>query len=182
MKKSTWICLYFVVTSLSCLLSLALFSPKNKQETKTTTKAEENSNISPDTDNRLKTGSKPYAAIYGKDKTGINTISFKTSKGSDYIVIIKTESSEEVIGHVYIRGGETASLHIPNGKYNVFFYTGLDWNPNKQKDVVIGGFEEMEHIQKDGPISIYNQNAQYTLYPVQNGNLVLQEAEETDAF
>ena len=176
MKKSTWICLYFVVTSISCLLSLVLFSPRTKQETKTTTNTENKKGISPNT------GVKPYASIYGKDKTGKNTISFKTSKGTDYIVIIKTNSLEKVIGHIYIRGGDSTSLHIPNGKYNVFFYTGLDWNPDKQKDVVFGGFMKMEHLQKDGPINIYNQNIQYTLYPVQNGNLVLKEADETEAF
>ena len=50
-------------------------------------------------------------------------------------------------------------------------------NGNVKGDFVSGG-----HIQKDGHVELYNQHGEYTLYPVQNGNLQLQGASKGEAF
>ncbi len=141
--------------------------------------------------NRLSTGARPYRSYYGGSKTGGNEFSFKTASGSDYIVMIKKHANSSYIDHKYIRGGETATIKVPDGTYDVYFYSGNGWDPNKSVGKCIGGFVSDESVQKDGPISMsttyegdyyYNQTCSYTLYPVYNGNLSLQRASKEEAF
>ena len=141
--------------------------------------------------NRLYTGARPYRSYYGGSKTGGNEFSFKTASGSDYIVMIKMHANNSYIDHKYIRGGETATIKVPDGTYDVYFYSGNGWDPKKSVGNCIGGFVSDELIQKDGPITMsttyegdyyYNQTCSYTLYPVYNGNLSLQRASKEEAF
>lgn len=143
------------------------------------------------TNNRLSTGERPYRSYYGGSKTGGNEFSFKTASGSDYIVMIKKHVNNSYIDHKYIRGGETATIKVPDGTYDIYFYSGNGWDPNKSVGKCTGGFVSDESIQKDGPVTMsttyegdyyYNQTCRYTLYPVYNGNLSLQRASKEEAF
>ena len=137
--------------------------------------------------NRLKTGAKPYSSYFGKAQTGRNYLTFKTSGNSDYIVIVRRSSNSRYINHVYIRGGEKATLYLPDGDFYIYFYSGKGWNPNKVKGNMTGGFVSYESNQKDGPVQLYSTESsyaygEYTLYPVQNGNLTLQYASPEEMF
>ena len=90
--------------------------------------------------------------------------------------------SSEVVNHVYIRGGDTGRLYLPDGTYNIYFYGGKGWNPYMENGNVTGGFVSGGHIQKDGPVELYNQYGEYTLYPVRDGNLQLQGATTGEAL
>ena len=131
-------------------------------------------------DNQLKTGSKPYRKYY-KSRTGSNYLDFKTLE-NDYIIIARDYNTSKVINHIYIRSNDHGRLHLPNGTYNIYFYGGKGWNPNMENGNVTGGFVSGGHIQKDGPVDLYDQYIEYTLYPVQNGNLQLQSATEDEAL
>lgn len=131
--------------------------------------------------NRLSTGSRPYSSQLGRGVSGENYIKFKTSQGSDYIVIVKFTDGSHA-DHIYIRGGDTATMYLPDGEYRIYFYSGIGWNPEKHKGNLLGGFTYSESLQKDKPIDIYSQYCEYTLYPVQNGNLNLKHASESEAF
>lgn len=131
-------------------------------------------------DNQLETGAKPYKNYY-RSRTGDNYLDFKTS-GNDYVIIVKDYSTSKVVNHVYVRAGDKGRLYLPNGTYNIYFYGGRGWNPNKKKGHVTGGFVTDSPIQKDGPVELYNQYGEYTLYPVQNGNLQLQSATVDEAL
>ena len=131
--------------------------------------------------NQLKTGSKPYKKYY-KSHTGDNYLDFKTS-GCDYVIIVRNYSNSHVVNHIYVRANETGRLYLPNGTYNIYFYGGKGWNPNKEKSHVRGGFvSENGPIQKDEYVRLYDQYGEYTLYPVQNGNLHLEESSEEEAL
>ena len=134
----------------------------------------------------LTTGTKPYSNAYGKGLTGENWLDFKTSGSNDYVVIVKKYNSERVINHIYIRGGTSARLYLPNGVYSLYFYSGQGWNPNKtpnsDKPQIVGGFVKYENILKDEPVSLHDQYGEYTLYPVKNGNLSLESSDENEAF
>lgn len=132
-------------------------------------------------DNQLKTGSKPYKDYY-YSRTGKNYMKFNTSAQTDCVVIVKKCSTGAVVNHIYIRSNDSARLYLPNGEYDVFFYSGKGWNPYKEVANVVGGFVSCESIQKDGPISLYNEYVEYTLYPVENGNLHMQDATIDEAF
>lgn len=129
--------------------------------------------------NSLRTGSKPYSSYFGRAKTGENYIDVKTAKGSDYIIIVKQHRNRKYINHIYIKGGESARMYIPDGTFDIFFYSGKGWNPNKKvNDELPGGFVFYENFQKDTPRKIVTAYLQYELYPVTNGNLLL---DKTDA-
>lgn len=131
--------------------------------------------------NQLRTGAKPYKKYY-KSHTGSNYLDFRTS-GCDYVIIVKNYRNSRVVNHVYVRAGEVGRLYLPNGTYNIFFYGGKGWNPNKQMAHVRGGFVlENGGIQKDEYVELYNQYGEYTLYPVQNGNLHLETSSEDEAL
>ena len=141
--------------------------------------------------NSLTTGAKPYASYFGKAQTGKNFIDFKTSGSSDYVAIVKRHSNNKYVNHTYIRGGDNARLYVPSGTYDVYFYSGSGWNPNMVVGQFTGGFVEGGTMQKDGPIQLVSETItlddgstqlrtaymEYTLYPVSNGNLVLQSAD-----
>lgn len=131
-------------------------------------------------DNQLMTGSKPFNDYYNS-LTGDNYLDFKTS-GCDYVVIVRDYNSSDVVNHVYIRAEDTGRLYLPNGTYNIYFYGGKGWNPEMQNGNVKGGFVSEGHVQKDGPVDLYNQCGVYTLYPVQDGNLQLQKASKDEAL
>lgn len=140
--------------------------------------------------NSLATGAKPYASYFGKAQTGKNFIDFKTSGSNDYVAIVKRHSNNKYVNHTYIKGGDNARLYVPSGTYDVYFYSGSGWNPNMVVGQFTGGFVEGGTMQKDGPIQLVSETIslddgstqlrtaymEYTLYPVSNGNLVLQSA------
>ena len=146
--------------------------------------------------NSLETGAKPYASYLGKAQTGQHKITFKTSGTNDYVVIVKKHSNDKYINHIYIKGGDNTYLNVPTGTYDFYFYSGKGWNPNKKAGRFTGGFVEYETMEKDGPkrlevkettnddgdtyLSI--QGGEYILYPVSNGNLILQRADINDVL
>ena len=132
--------------------------------------------------NRLENGAKPYRAYYGKDRTGYNYMDFNTEKGYDYVVIVKRSSDMRVMNHVYIRGGRMCRLYLPDGTFNVYFYSGTGWNPNIKIKRVKGGFMESPSNQKDEGIRLYDSYVTYTLYRVPNGNLHLQQSSVDETF
>ena len=132
--------------------------------------------------NRLENGAKPYRAYYGKDRTGYNYMDFNTEKGYDYVVIVKRSSDMRVMNHVYIRGGRMCRLYLPDGTFNVYFYSGTGWNPNIKIKRVKGGFMESPSNQTDEGIRLYDSYVTYTLYRVPNGNLHLQQSSVDETF
>ena len=141
--------------------------------------------------NQLSTGERPYRDYYGRPLSGGNEFRFHTSSGCDYVILIKKSSNGRYVDHKYVRGGDYITITVPDGTYDVFFYSGNGWNPDKVVGSCIGGFEINESFQKDGPVTVtttirgdyyYNQTCDYTLYPVQNGNLHLESSNANEVF
>lgn len=131
--------------------------------------------------NSLETGDKPYSEYFGEEWTGHNYFYFKTSGKSDFIVIVKGHYDDMYINHIYIRGGDNAYLYVPDGTFDVYFYSGEGWNPNKKVGHFTGGFVS-GLMQMDGPVELESAYMEYTLYPVKHGNLRLQGADMNDVF
>lgn len=132
--------------------------------------------------NRLITGARPYESQLGPAVSGDNYIKIKTSEGSDYIVLVKFADDGSHADHVYIRGGDTAKIYLPDGRYRIYFYSGMGWDPEKRKGHLRGGFMYAESLRKDKPLDLYSQYCEYTLYPVHDGNLNLKKATASEAF
>lgn len=141
-------------------------------------------------DNSLDNGSQPYAAYYGKNlpyKHGRPTVVVNAPYSSDVVVVVRHNNAEgDVAGHVYVQRSNTASIQLQeNKKYQVFFYYGRGWNPEKLiTEKIQGGFTQYESYAKDGEsIQLsWGQIITYSLEDVKNGNFSTEPSSGIEFF
>ncbi len=136
-------------------------------------------------DNLLSTGDTPYAEYYGSNKEckydDCSQIKVVTSD-SDVLVTIKKD--EKVVSHAYIKANDNYTFSVPNGRYQVFFYYGRGWDPEKpmKNGEMKGGFVANEDFQKDEPLDLNNNKLEYKLVLQQNGNFKTQSSDPSEAL
>ena len=140
--------------------------------------------------NSLSTGSMPYASCYGSSNYcsdwSCSKIKVFTGGSGDVLVSIKN-SNGNVVRHAYIKGGNSFTFNVPDGSYQVFFYSGTGWNPNKQMpssscSYLKGGFVSNEDVTKDNYINLYSQIMTYELILQQQGNFSTKPSSKNEAF
>ena len=132
--------------------------------------------------NHLSTGSSPYSSS-GRSASDESQISVSTSASSNCDVVVIIKSRGEIARNAYIRAGGSYTFYIPNGTYQVFFYGGKGWNPNKvMPNGLEGGFVANESYSKDSPVSLEYQGLTYELIPQQNGNFSTQQSSANEIF
>lgn len=140
--------------------------------------------------NSLSTGSMPYASCYGSSNYcsdwSCSKIKVLTGGSGDVLVSIKN-SNGKVVRHAYIKGGNSFTFNVPDGSYQVFFYSGTGWNPNKQMpssscSYLKGGFVSNEDVTKDNYINLYSQIMTYELILQQQGNFSTKPSSKNEAF
>lgn len=135
--------------------------------------------------NSLSTGATPYAKYYGSNKKceygDCSQIKVVTSD-SDVLVTIKKD--EKVVSHAYIGKNDNYTFSVPNGRYQVFFYYGRGWDPEKpmKNGEMKGGFVADEAFQKDEPLDLNNNKLEYKLVLQQNGNFKTQSSDSSEAL
>ena len=139
--------------------------------------------------NSLRTGSKPYAYVFGSsnscDGYDCSQIKVKTPSNSDVLVTIKKNG--KVYRHAYINSTSSYTFNIPNGRYQTFFYYGKGWNPKKfmketTSGTLKGGFIDAEVFGKDSTQSLNNNVLSYELILQQNGNFSTSPSNSNEAF
>ena len=140
--------------------------------------------------NSLSTGAMPYASCYGSNNYcsdwSCSKIKVLTGGSGDVLVSIKN-SNGKVVRHAYIKGGNSFTFNVPDGSYQVFFYSGTGWNPNKQMpssscSYLKGGFVSNEDVTKDNYINLYSQIMTYELILQQQGNFSTKPSSKNEAF
>lgn len=140
--------------------------------------------------NSLSTGSMPYASCYGSSNYcndwGCSQIKVITDGSGDVLVSIKNYNGK-VVRHAYIKGGYYYTFNVPDGSYQVFFYSGTGWNPYKQMPSsncshLKGGFVSSESVTKDNYITLNNQIITYELILQQQGNFSAKPSSINEAF
>jgi hypothetical protein len=140
--------------------------------------------------NSLSTGSMPYSSCYGSSNScggwGCSQIKVITGGSGDVLVSIKNNSGR-VVRHAYIKGGYSYTFNVQDGSYQVFFYSGTGWNPNKQMpssscSYLKGGFVSNESVTKDNYINLYSQIMTYELILQQQGNFSTKPSSKNEAF
>lgn len=132
-------------------------------------------------ENRLATGDVPYEniALSGSE----STIEVSTSASSECDVVVIVKHHGQIVRNTYIAAGGSFTFHVPNGSYQVFFYGGKGWNPNKEMSSgCIGGFVANESFSKDSEVSLNYQGLEYELIPQQNGNFSTQQSNASEIF
>jgi len=140
--------------------------------------------------NTLKTGSMPYSLCYGSSNScnswDCSQIKVITGGSKDVLVSIKN-SYGKVVRHAYIRGGTSFTFNVPDGTYQVFFYSGTGWNPYKEMpssscSLLKGGFVSNESVTKDNSIYLSNQIITYELILQKYGNFSTKPSSKNEAF
>ena len=130
----------------------------------------------------LSTGTSPYKS-YGVSATDESQISVSTSANSNCDVVVIIKSDGIIAKNAYIKAGGSYTFNIPNGRYQVFFYGGKGWNPNKSMPGgLTGGFVANESYSKDSPVSLNYQGLSYELIPQPNGNFSTQQSSANEIF
>ena len=132
--------------------------------------------------NSLSTGSSPYSS-YELSATDESQISVSTSAGSNCDVVVILKSGGDIVRNAYIKAGGSYTFNIPNGRYQVFFYGGKGWNPNKSMPGgLTGGFVANESYSKDSPVDLNYEGLTYELIPQPNGNFSTQQSSASEIF
>ena len=119
--------------------------------------------------NVLPQGTCPYEPYFGKNresKAKFNSDVVVTAPIAFDMVAVIREKDEtgKVVAHAYVRADSTYTFKVDNGKYQLFFYIGKGWNPNKKmEDGVFGGFVRNETYSKDDPVYLSNEVITYQL-------------------
>jgi hypothetical protein len=134
----------------------------------------------------LKNGDMPYANCFGSANYGPSKIKINGGYG-DVLITVKNLKNV-VIRHVYVASNKSFTLRVPNGKYQVFFYYGVGWNPKRIMpkttcDKIIGGFINNEFTNKDPEIvELFYSGIEYTLRVQTNGNFQTESCSKDEAF
>lgn len=137
---------------------------------------------SPYYNNSLRTGSSPYLSN-GVSAADESQISVYTSANSNCDVIVIIKRGGVIDRNAYIKAGDSYTFNIPNGTYQVFFYGGKGWNPNKvMPNGLKGGFVANESYSKDSPVNIEYQGLTYELILQPNGNFTTQQSNANEIF
>lgn len=132
--------------------------------------------------NSLATGSSPYSDN-GLTTGGESQISVSTSASSNCDVVVIVKQGGVIARNAYIKAGGSYIFYVPNGRYQVFFYGGKGWNPNKvMPNGLKGGFVANESYSKDSPVTLEYQGLTYELIPQLNGNFSTQQSSSNEIF
>lgn len=141
--------------------------------------------------NSLSNNSEPYSRWYGSnayydDYTPHSQIHVRASSSSDVIVIVRYNNANgAVAGHRYIKAGQSGTIYLQNKKnYQVFFYHGNGWYPNKEmSNGILGGFVKDESFTKDDSVQyLDNEILTYTLTQQQFGNFAPGQSNQNEVF
>ena len=138
--------------------------------------------------NSLKTGTFPYSNCFGSRNScsgyGCSKIIIKNGS-TDVIVSVKKGS--KVYRHSYVKAYQSFTFNVSAGNYDVFFYYGKGWNPNKKilsRDCnkLSGGFVSEEEVSKDLGLALLSQVITYKLTTSSNGNFSPNRSNIGEAF
>ena len=88
-----------------------------------------------------------------------------------------------MVRNTYLRAGNSTTFDISNGTYQIFFYYGIGWNPNKEMpNGLTGGFVSAESFSKDEPQTLSDQILEYELIMQKNGNFMTEPSSANEVF
>lgn len=141
-------------------------------------------------ENSLSTGSMPYLNCFSARNScsGSNCSEIRVNNsGSDAVITVKNINGR-VVRHAYVRGNDSLTIHLPDGTYQTFFYSGRGWNPNKSMSSsscsqLRGGFVSNESFTKDpGRDNLRRNIITYTMTPTRSGNFNTRNSNASQNF
>ena len=102
------------------------------------------------------------------------------SDSADQVLIVKENGS--IVHNAYIRAGDIDRVYLPNGKYNIFFYAGEQWDPSITICERKGAFKRGEFCRLNESVHLYNESVSYDLRYNDFGTYYLVYCDEEDAL
>ncbi len=184
MKKIFFVLCFGVYVISSCNGCFTKPSPdKRTYETSSKSSSVRTSSVEDDPyiNNSLSTGATPYPCQ--SVKSSESTITVRTSSSSKCDLVVMVKSGSTLVSNAYIQAGDSYTFNLPNGDYQVFFYGGRGWKPNKiMPNGRTGGFVANESYSKDNPVSLNYQGLEYEFIPQQNGNFSTKQSNANEIF
>jgi hypothetical protein len=107
--------------------------------------------------------------LSGNEVYNGSEITIHASSGDSCVVKLKTRSGTERISF-YVRAGDTVTVNVPAEYLYVYFASGSTWYGKNDL------FGEKTHYQKTETVRDFTEYTwEFTLYPVSNGNLTLDQ-------
>jgi hypothetical protein len=137
--------------------------------------------------NRLENGSTPYSPYFGVNRECTSKynsdVQVKAPLAFDMIAVIKEKNEKgKVVCHAYVCADSTYTFKVANGTYQMFFYIGKGWHPERLiEDTIQGGFVSYETFSKDQPVSLYNEVITYQL-SMKERNRSMAESSKEEVF
>ena len=110
-------------------------------------------------------GYQPYSNVYGENlKKGPCAVTVTASPEMDVVAIVRYDNLDgDVAGHLLIEKGKSGTICLPTGKFQVFFYSGRDWDSQKEMDCGLsGGFTKDEMFQEDPFPKTYREGTHWS--------------------
>ena len=169
-----FICLLMLCACTDSSTKSNTISHKEEPETLTSSVKE-----NPYYNNSLTTGSVPYP---NSSLTGSSSeIEVISSFVDDLVVIIKKNG--RMVRNAYIKAGGSHTFLVPNGTYQVFFYSGKGWDPTKtMPNGIKGGFVARESFAKDDDVSLNYAILTYDLKLQRHGNFSTKSSSLSEVF
>lgn len=133
-------------------------------------------------ENRLETGFQPYDnEIVARGSESRIIVKTSGTDRTDVVVILK--KNDRIVRNQYVQAGDQAVFNIPDGTYQIFFYYGKGWYPEKEMpNGMKGGFVMYESFSKDDPQYLENNILTYELILQTNGNFSARPSNAEEVF
>ena len=111
--------------------------------------------------------------MYGYNlETGPCAVTINTCPEMAVVVIVRYDNLDgNVAEHLFIESRSSGLICLPTGTFQVFLYSGRDWNSKKEMDCgLYGGFTKDEIFQQFSLPHTFSEgeNLTYTIRMVQN--------------
>ena len=137
--------------------------------------------------NKLEHGATPYASYFGENRECTSKynsdVQVTAPLAFDMVAVMKEKNEKgKVVCHAYICADSTYTFKVANGTYQMFFYIGKGWHPERlMEDTIRGGFVSYETYSKDTPVTLYNEVITYQL-SMKERNRSMAESSKEEVF
>lgn len=117
---------------------------------------------------------RPASGLYSQNLYGqpaIAPLEIRSQSGSDYFVKVTNQYTGEDVSTIYIRGGDTISIEVPLGTYEIKYASGETWYGDQKLFGTQTSYSKADELFTFSDTGYQITGYTITLYQVVNGNL-----------
>lgn len=117
---------------------------------------------------------RPSSGLYSQnlyEQPAIAPLEIRSQSGSDYFVKVTNQYTGDDISTIYIRGGDTVSIEVPLGTYEIKYASGETWYGDQKLFGTQTSYSKADELFTFSDTGYQITGYTITLYQVVNGNL-----------